>query len=233
MFESLLHEFGKIGLTEEHFSNWQPKAGYPLFTIYHANAIRTLITEHHVSPTDAVAEISGLTQLQAEIVAELYSHGLRGIYLQKWQPKAEHSLFLKGHTNAIRMLITQRHISPANAVAEINGLLAVEAEIVAELYTYGLRGIHLQKWQPKKGYSLFLKGHADAIRTLITQHHVSAANAVTEIRGLSNLEAVNKANTYKNRHRALKEGFTGSEQSFFRPSSIRDAKPISCKPPQL
>lgn len=151
--------------SHEMLQNWFPRKGYSFFMQGHEDALYSLIHDQHLSPKTAIEQLSGLDENQAILLHRLYKDGLRNHHIQQWQPYPKLEYFTNKHTETVIYLMQEEKLTPGNAISEINQLHINEADLIQNLYKYGLRVSHLRKhWDSTK---LLLINHCNEITYLI------------------------------------------------------------------
>lgn len=112
----------------------------------HVKALRYFLNEKNMTPKQALREINELSKDQVKVLLELYNEGLRGDHLREWRKGVDIS-FTYAHQFTLEYLVREQHLSPAEAVKEIQGLSEPAADAIYVFYSLGLRGEDLRNWR--------------------------------------------------------------------------------------
>lgn len=131
----------------------------PLLAWFNESAMQALISlvaNQNVQLETALDEIKKLDSnyWYAVTLQELYSEGLRSEHLLQYQTtyKSGKSNYTMEHHEALIALVKDYHLTPAQAVSEINCLNNFAASAVNEFYAIGLRGSDLRHWKENEGF---------------------------------------------------------------------------------
>lgn len=209
--EKLLNDFQQYGLMAEHLrdKNW--------LTLAHSSAIKYLFEQKHLNAQQVLQELDGLDGTLAlriakglsktEILSLNSNYLLLDLFLQckQYGLTTEHlqgkQWLCPAYTPALEYLFLQRHLTPVQALEEIDGLSMTQSwgirdglnrtevqilgnnfflyHILVECKQYGLRAEDLQN----KNWLTF--GHIAPLKFLFTQCQLSPSQAMQEIDGLS------------------------------------------------
>lgn len=146
------------------------------FDYHHRNALSYFMEKKQFSPEKAIAEINGLSEEQIDALLKLTDKGLRGEHLRSWNA-GTYAYFRQTQAETLQYLIAVQNVDPAIAVQEINQLTWEACEALQNLYTYGLRGLHLRSLLPN-----FNESHMKALISLVREQQVPLDIAIDEIK---------------------------------------------------
>ncbi len=84
---------------------------------------------------------------------------------------------------SIPILPVEMHLTPEQAIQEINRLSIYQLHALQENYVFGLRGDHLRNWQGPPTNQYFSLGHSSALNLLFRNQHLTPEQAMVRING--------------------------------------------------
>lgn len=196
-FRKIKQDLDLFDLKTEDLEKWQPAVGEH-WGKPQRDALRYLIDEKKLAPTEALIEISQLTSNQIQTLLMFYEEDLRGFHLRGWQPAVGEKWQNNNVTSAVltELMVKQSKL-PEAAIQEISQLNSYQMQSLTKFYQNGLRGADLRAWQPATGQEWGEPQH-NAIAYLIEQQNVAPAQAIAEINKLNNDQIQTLLNFYEN-----------------------------------
>jgi len=115
-----VEQLGQFGVTEYVMLNWKPHDSERYFSFNHFYALRLLLSEQHLDPIPAIKEINQLSIYHVNALIELYSLGLRGEHLRKWQHETRLRFSPENLEQLLRVTLYEKK-EPVAALNEISG----------------------------------------------------------------------------------------------------------------
>lgn len=191
-----LYKLYPDGLRKKDLEVWQAPASdsqSPSFWSDHIETLIFLIVVKKLSSEQAINEINGLTHYEAKALRELWELDLRGDLLRDRKKEVRRYQDLdRSQAKLLIYLLREQHLSIKIAFQQLEDLSEQQAEILQELYPYGLRGKDLREWSWREGNNKFFDfAVSSALRSLIKEQGIEASESIQRVIGKSEWELKN------------------------------------------